>query len=812
MEQPTKNDYSQSVLIDIPTLANETNNNPILSIDLKSVDEPLNLFFDRPTLESTITNPIVLQAYDDMARKCPKLFSVPDNARLIERAFIVAYTKHDGQSRKTGEPYILHPIAVARIVAEEIKLEDAVSIAAALLHDVVEDTGTSLEEIERDFGKVVAKIVDGLTKIKRVSKKQTEKETQNSQVPISEKTLQENKQAFVEKAENLKRVLLTLAEDVRVIIVKIADRVHNMRTMDSMLPHKRLEIASETVYIYSPTAHRLGLYRIKSELEDLCMKYLNAEVYKELALKLQATKTERETYINNFIEPLKKRLKAEIPDLPDFRIFGRPKHIYSIHNKIKNKGVSFEEIFDLFAIRIVINSTPNTEKADCWKVYSKITDIYTTTGDRLRDWVTNPRANGYRSLHTTVMNTDGRPVEIQIRSEDMDAVAERGVAAHWVYKNGTSKDKFDSFIDNIRTVFQNRDTNVVEALNDIRREFYDNEIYVFTPKGEIRTLRAGATVLDLAFDIHTDLGCSCIGGEIDGKLYRINHVLTNGQQVKLIISKKQKPSEEWLNWAVTTKARAKIKSVLKGYALKEANDGRELLDRKLKQWKLPVSDAFIQNLAAHFRYKDRRLFLAAIGTQKFDIQQIKKLTVEGEKIISQRGSKPIAKTGNENIEKVGKTLNEENGLTLTGGLDKVSYTLAKCCKPVAGDPVFGFITITQGITIHRLTCPNAESMRTRFPYRVININWNDQAQDEPFLTTLRLSGIDDVGLVNRITSIISSELNINMRAISLNASDGIFEGKLQVYVKNTQELDNLVKRLKQIESIHTIKRGVNEVR
>ncbi len=394
----------------------------------------------------------------------------------------------------------------------------------------------------------------------------------------------------------------------------------------------------------------------------------------------------------------------------------------------------------------------------------------------------------------------------------MDAVAERGVAAHWVYKNGTSKDKFDSFIDNIRTVFQNRDTNVVEALNDIRREFYDNEIYVFTPKGEIRTLRAGATVLDLAFDIHTDLGCSCIGGEIDGKLYRINHVLTNGQQVKLIISKKQKPSEEWLNWAVTTKARAKIKSVLKGYALKEANDGRELLDRKLKQWKLPLSDAFIQNLAAHFRYKDRRLFLAAIGTQKFDIQQIKKLTVEGEKIISQRGSKPIAKTGNENVEKVGKTLNEENGLTLTGGLDKVSYTLAKCCKPVAGDPVFGFITITQGITIHRLTCPNAESMRTRFPYRVININWNDQAQDEPFLTTLRLSGIDDVGLVNRITSIISSELNINMRAISLNASDGIFEGKLQVYVKNTQELDNLVKRLKQIDSIHTIKRGINEVR
>lgn len=813
-------------------------------------------FFDRQKLSAIVSDEVVLQAYKDLVNSCQKLKLSGDeqNMRLIERSFLVAHQCHLGQLRKTGEPYILHPIAVARIVAEEIGLDDAVSISAALLHDVVEDTSTSIEEIERDFGKVVAKIVDGLTKIKRVSKKQTEEGEKNAQkqaedelkeqkkeahlqkkhnklnpvretitqpendliespqsilaiddMSFSNKYFQEKKHTFAEKAENLKKVLLTLAEDVRVIIVKIADRVHNMRTMDSMLPHKQLEIASETIYIYAPTAHRLGLYRIKSELEDLCMKYTMPDVYKELAQKLQATKAEREKYIQDFIAPL--RQKFIEMGMPPFRIFGRPKHIYSIYNKIKTKGVAFEDIYDLFAIRIVIESSEERERDDCWQIYSKITGLYNTTGDRLRDWVTNPRKNGYKSLHITVMNTDGKPVEIQIRTENMDAVAERGVAAHWVYKGGgTSSDRFDSFIDNIRTVFQNQEANTVDALNDIRREFYDNEIYIFTPKGEIRTLRAGATVLDLAFDIHTDLGCSCIGGEIDGKLYRINHVLTNGQQVKLITSKKQKPTQEWLNWAVTTKARAKIKSVLNGYALADAHEGEEILMRKLKQWKMPTTVSFIQTLAAYFRYKDRRVFLADIGTQKFEISCIKKLQIEGEKIVSQREARPLAKTGNENVEKLGKTLNEESGLTLSGGLDKVDYSLAQCCKPVAGDSVFGFITITHGITIHRSTCPNAESLRTRYPYRVVNINWDDQTKDEPFLSSISLNGIDDVGLVNRITSIISSELNINMRAISLNASDGIFEGRLQVYVRDTQELNKLVKRLKQIDGIHTVKR------
>lgn len=763
--------------------------------------EALPFYFDRARLEATVTNLTVLEAYKNLMRACSKIVVNASDVRLIEQAFLLAYVKHNGQLRKTGEPYILHPIAVARIVAEEIKLEDATAIAAALLHDVVEDTDTSLEEIERSFGKVVAKIVDGLTKIKRASKKQTE--IQNLHDKRAD--LLEKKDAFIEKAENLKRILLTLCEDMRVFIIKIADRVHNMRTMDSMLAHKQLEIASETLYIYAPTAHKLGLYSIKSELEDLCMKYTIPDEYREIKEKLQTTKAKREAYIKDFIEPLREKIKQEIPDLPNFRIFGRAKHIYSIYNKIKTKGVAFEEIYDLFAIRIVVDSTINNEKADCWKIYSKVTDLFATTGDRLRDWLTNPRSNGYQSLHTTVINADGRPVEIQIRSENMDAQAERGVAAHWIYKGNNNKSAFDAFIENISAAFQDQ-FNSVEAISNVRHALFEKEIHVFTPKGAVRTLPIGATVLDFAFDIHTDLGCSCIGGEIDGKLYRINHVLANGQQVKIITSKKQVPHKEWLSWAKTTKARAKINSVLKSAEFADSKEGQEILERKLNQWKLPTTDNFIQNLAAYFRYKDRRAFFADIFLKKIDIQLIKKLKIEGEKILSDRNTKQILTKGNENVEKKAAPINSDNGLTLSGGLDKIDYNLAKCCQPVAGDSVFGFITIGQGITIHRTNCTNAISLRTRFPYRVVNINWNTEDKEEPFLATLLLKGIDDVGLVNRITTIISNDLKINMRAISLNARDGIFEGKLEIYVKNIEELDNLVKHLKQIGSIHTIKR------
>lgn len=720
----------------------------------------------------------VWAAYQEMLTFC----NYPENEiKVIDSAFRLAYEKHNGIFRKSGEPYILHPIAVAQIVAEEIVL-DSVSIVCALLHDVVEDTDTTLADIGKLFDPIVAKIVDGLTKIKSVTKKN----------PVSQ------------KADNLRRVVLTLGEDIRVILIKLADRLHNMRTLESMHEHRQVEISNETMYIYIPTAHRLGLYRIKSELEDLCMKYTSPHEYKEIASKLAATKREREKYISEFIEPLKERLTT---DGIKFRIFGRPKHIYSIWNKIKKKNVAFEEIFDLFAIRIVLDASKEEEREICWRVYSIITSMFVTSPDRLRDWVTIPKSNGYESLHTTVFNNDKKWVEIQIRSERMDAIAERGVAAHWKYKGGRTIGHFDDWLTKVREVFQNSETNALEFLNNYRRTLYTDEVYVFTPAGEIRILPSESTVLDFAFDIHTDLGCSCIGGEIDGKLYRINYQLKNGQQVKIITSKKQKPGKEWLEWVTTSKARTKIKSVLNGLLRSEADAGREIFERKIANWKLNFTPNHIQELATYFKYPDQQYFFAAIARNEFNITDIKKIKISGEKLLfPDKGESKNTKIGTDVTEIKGKNTDEVIMEIYDNFINDLDYSIASCCQPMPGDDVFGFITINHGIRIHRTTCPNADQLHERYPYRIVSIKWHGKTKDVSSLVTLIISGIDDIGLVNRITSVISNEQRINMRSISFSAQDGIFEGKIEAYFKDKDEMTSLVKRLMDIEGIHSAKR------
>lgn len=743
----------------------------------KQEDLPLN----KRLPDNPEEQPDVWAAYQEMLTFC-RTYSEEDLA-TIDKAFRLAYEKHNGVFRKSGEPYILHPIAVAQIVGEEIGL-DAVAISCALLHDVVEDTDTTLEDIRKLFDDTTAKIVDGLTKIKSVTKKNS----------------------VIQKADNLRRVVLSLGEDIRVILIKLADRLHNMRTLESMHEHRQVEISNETMYIYIPTAHRLGLYQIKSELEDLCMKYTSPHEYKEIVSSLAATKRDREKYIAEFIEPLKERLKEE--DIK-FRIFGRPKHIYSIWNKMKKKNIHFNEIYDLFAIRIVLSPPEKDERAACWHIYSIITSLFITSPDRLREWLTIPKSNGYQALHTTVLNHDGKWVEIQIRTEKMDDIAERGVAAHWKYKGGRSIGHLDDWLSKVRDVFQNYASNSLELLNNYRQTLYNEEVYVFTPTGEIRILPAGATVLDFAFDIHTNLGCACIGGEIDGKLYRISHVLKNGQQVKIITSKKQKPTKEWLDWVTTSKARTKIKSVLNNALRSEAEAGREIFERKTANWKLSFNPNHIQELAIHFKFADQQWFFAAIARGEFNLLEIKKVKIQNDKLVfPNKTEAKNTKIGSEPSEIRGKSSDEVQMEISDNFTNNIDYSIAPCCQPMPGDDVFGFVTINHGIRIHRTSCPNADQLRDKYPYRIVNIKWQDSNKKDSVLpvATLLISGIDDVGLVNQITSVVSKEQQINMRSISFSAEDGIFEGRIEAYFEDKRKLNALIEKLQRIDGIHSIKR------
>jgi guanosine-3',5'-bis(diphosphate) 3'-pyrophosphohydrolase len=695
----------------------------------------------------------------------------------IRKAFDMALESHKNMRRKSGEPYIYHPIAVAQIAAEEIGL-GTTSIVCALLHDVVEDTDITLEDIEREFGKKTAKIIDGLTKISGVF-------DYNSSL----------------QAENFRKMLLTLADDVRVILIKLADRLHNMRTMDFMPRQKQLKIASETIYLYAPLAHRLGLYAIKSELEDLSMKYLEPDTYKYIATQLNEKKAERTLFIKRFVEPINEIL-AEQGLTAD--IYGRPKSIHSIWNKMKSKNIPFDEVYDLFAIRIILDSNPENEKADCWKAYSIVTDLYRPNPDRLRDWVSSPKGNGYESLHTTVMGPKGQWVEVQIRTQRMNEIAEKGFAAHWKYKESSNDNGLDQWIMKVREMLNNPEANALDFLDDFKMNLFSDEIFIFTPKGALLQLPLGATALDFAFEIHTDVGAKCIGAKVNHKLVPLSYKLQNGDQVEIITSSKQTPKEDWLNIVVTAKAKSKIKSSLKEEKRKIAEQGKETLERKLKSLKITYNTDNLNKLTYFFKLPSTQELFINIANGKIELKDLKDY-LASEKEIENRGSSE--KSDNQKIEALlSRVKGPESDILLIGeDLQKIDYTLAACCNPIPGDDVFGFVTVNEGIKIHRTNCPNAAQLMANYGYRVVKAKWNRQ-QELTFLTGLHIIGIDDVGLINNITKVISGDFKVNMRSITVDTDNGIFDGSIMIFVNDKEHLDNLIKNLLEVKGVTGVTR------
>jgi GTP pyrophosphokinase len=692
----------------------------------------------------------------------------------------MAADAHKTMRRKSGEPYILHPLAVAMICVEEIGL-GVRSTICALLHDTVEDTDVTLEDIQREFGDEIAKIVDGLTKISSVL------DTNISQ-----------------QAENFKKILLTLTDDPRVILIKLADRLHNMRTLDSMKREKQLKISSETVYVYAPLAHRMGLYNIKTEMEDLAMKYMEPDSFRYLTQKLHETKRERTRFINDFIRPIKEKLEQ---GHFNFEIYGRPKSIHSIWNKMKKKGVAFEEVYDLFAIRVILNSPPEKEKEDCWKVYSIITDEYTPSPERLRDWLSNPKNNGYEALHTTVMGPQGKWVEVQIRTKRMNDIAEKGLAAHWKYKEGTNdENRFDKWFNQIREVLAAQDTNSIDFLQDFKVSFLAEEIYVYTPKGDVKMLPIGASALDFAFAVHTAVGLKCIGAKVNHKLVPIGHKLKSGDQVEIITSAKQKPNSEWLKFVVTTKAKAKIKDSLKEEKRTIAEEGKYILQRKLEGIGAAVNSHNMEELTSFYKISSSLDLLYDIAVKKIDLKELKDFTVAGDKLVAPKIIKPGIEE-KAHVDAPSKSYNKKDAELIIFGesSDKIMYTLANCCKPIPGDDVFGFITQGEGLKIHRTNCPNAARLLANYGHRVVKTKWVKN-KEISFLTGLKIIGLDDVGVINKITNLISGELKININALTIEAREGLFEGHIKVYVHDKDELEDLFIHLKALPGIESVDR------
>ncbi len=717
----------------------------------------------------------ILRKYRALLRSLhPKLKR--GDKELVRTAFEMAADAHKTMRRKSGEPYIFHPLAVAMICVDEIGL-GVRSTICSLMHDTVEDTDITLEDVEREFGTEIARIVDGLTKISSVI------DTNISQ-----------------QAENFKKILLTLTDDPRVILIKLADRLHNMRTLDYMKREKQLKIASETVWVYAPLAHRMGLYNIKTELEDLAMKYIEPDAYKEIARKLSETKRERTRYINEFIKPIKEKLNSTGID---FEIFGRPKSIHSIWNKIKKKNVSFEEVYDLFAIRIIINSAPEKEKEDCWKVYSFITDEYNPAPERLRDWLSNPKSNGYEALHTTVMGPQGKWVEVQIRSKRMNEIAEKGLAAHYKYKEGSNnEDRFDKWFSQIRDAISNQDTDGIDFLQDFKVSFLAEEIYVYTPKGEVKMLPTGSTALDFAFSIHTAVGSKCIGAKVNHKLVPISHKLRSGDQIEIITSNKQKPNDDWLGFVVTAKARSKIKDSLKEEKRKIADDGKYILQKKLEGMGAAFSQHNIDELVSYYKVLSQLDLFYNIAVKSNDLKDLKNFHVLGDKLEMPRVVKiPEIKTEPDN-----KHTKKDSELIIFGeSSDKIKYTLAQCCNPIPGDSVFGFVSTGKGLSIHRTNCPNAAQMMANYGHRIVKTKWAKN-KEISFLTGLKIIGLDDVGVVNKISNVISGEMKINIAALTIESMEGLFEGTIKIFVHDKEELDDLVEHLKKLNGIQSVKR------
>ncbi len=727
---------------------------------------------------------LILREYRALLRALKQDIKKGDKS-LLRHAFEMAVEAHKTTRRKSGEPYILHPIAVARIAVEEIGL-GVTSAICALLHDTVEDTEITLEDIKREFNNNVARIIDGLTKISNV-------------VDIKgDTTIQ---------AENFRKILLTLAEDPRVILIKLADRLHNMRTLDSMSREKQLKIASETTYIYSPLAHRLGLYEIKSEMEDLALKFTQPDIYTDIVRGLKETKRERSRYINEFIKPVKEELtNAGF----DFDIYGRPKAIHSIWNKMRKKHVTFDEVYDIFAIRIILKTPPEREKEECWKVYSVITNFYHPNPERLRDWISVPKGNGYEALHTTVMGPGGRWVEVQIRTDRMNEIAEKGLAAHWKYKEeGTptaQESKLDSFLEHIREVLANPNTDTLDFIQDFKLDLFTEEIYVYTPKGDMRVLPKGATALDFAFDIHSQLGTRCIGAKVNHRLVPLSHKLDSGDQVEVITSSKQHPSEDWLQFIITAKAKSGVKNYLKEDKRKTAELGKAILKKKLEAMNTTLSQQNLNELVQYFKKPSPLDLFYAVAVGSVDISELKTFGVYGDKL--QHPSKEIRNDTRELADE--DALKQKHGkgseLIIFGERsDKILYKLAQCCQPIPGDDVFGFVTSGEGLKVHRADCPNAAQLLANYGHRVVKTKWAKN-KEISFLTGVRITGLDDVGVIQKITNIISGELKLNMRSLSIDSKDGMFEGNIMVYVHDREELNVFCNRLGALEGVIKIER------
>ena len=700
---------------------------------------------------------------------------------MIRKAFNIALEGHSKQRRKTGEPYIYHPIAVAKIVANEIGL-GAISIAAALLHDVVEDTYYNIDDIERLFGETIARIVSGLTKISNLKK---------------------NKDHSIQ-AENFRKMLLTLNDDVRVILIKIADRLHNMQTMDAMPPHKQVKIASETLYIYAPLAHRLGIYNIKQELEDLGLKYTEPEVYKDIIGKIKESKEEQDTYIETFAKKLKDGLNKE--DF-SYAIKGRFKSIFSIRRKMRKQKVSFEEVYDKFAIRIIYKPKSKDEKFDAWKIYSIVTDYFKPNPARLRDWISQPKTTGYEALHITVIGPEAKWVEVQIRSERMDEIAEKGYAAHFKYKQGKeSENGLEGWLNRLKETLENENINAVDFVEDFKLNLYAKEIYVFTPKGDLKSLPKGASALDFAFSIHTDVGLKCRGVKVNGKLVPLSYTLSSGDQIEVLTTPNNKPNTRWLDFVITARARAKIKTALKEEEKKIAEEGKVILSRKLRHLKISFDERTVNELVNFFKLKTSFDLFFRIGSGTIDNSQLKAF-------VSQRNNRFMSffKRGLKRPPSKKEIIDQEevtekfDSLVFGNDDEKLEYKLAKCCNPISGDKVFGFITINDGIKVHKKDCPNAISMQSNYAYRIIKAVWIDSTKQE-FKVILHVSGVDHKGIVNNLTRIISNNMNVFIHSINIAGNEGVFDGKLSLSIKNKTQLTRLIKSIEKVEGVQKVER------
>jgi guanosine-3',5'-bis(diphosphate) 3'-pyrophosphohydrolase len=726
-------------------------------------------------------NKAILQEYKELLRISYQTLT-PEDKKLIRKAFDVAMDAHKDQRRKSGEAYFFHPIAVAKIVASEIGL-GATAIAAALMHDVVEDTPITIEDIERMFNSKVAQLVEGLTKISKVQK----------EMNVSM------------QAENFRKMLFTLNDDVRVILIKIADRLHNMQTLDKMEDYKQVKIASETLYIYAPLAHRLGLYKIKNKLEDLGLKYTEPSIYNDIVSKIKETKEEQDAYIKDISEVLKSALDEE---KLDYIIKGRPKSIYSIYRKMKVQGVSFDEVYDKFALRIVYKSSSQEEKFLAWKIYSIVTDHYRPSPSRLRDWISSPKTTGYEALHITVMGPKGRWVEVQVRSERMDEIAEKGYAAHYKYKQGGSEESgLDIWLNLLKEALENSETSAVDFVEDFKMNLYSKEIFVFTPKGEIKSLPKGATSLDFAFSIHSEIGIRTRGTRVNGKLVPLNHELKSGDQIEIITSQHQKPTINWLDYVTTSRAKNKIKNVLNENTKKIAEEGKEILTRKLKHLKITLSESVVNELVNFFKLKTSLDLFYRVGIGAIENQQLKNYAAQKSNTFINFFKNKIKRSASTPSLEIHKQILSSNYDMLVFGIeqDKLDYKLSTCCNPIPGDEVFGFITINEGIKVHKKDCPNAISLQSNYAYRIIQSKWIDSSQQE-FKAILHITGMDTIGLTNKLTKVISDNMNVNIQSISLSGDAGIFNGQIAVIVQNNTILKRLIDNIKKIDGIEKVSR------